>query len=76
MGLFLVLFGARLSRETFSDIIPRFGVFISRLGSNKFPVSRLREFTGKGLICLAVFGAETALFRDNRENSGNGTNRI
>ena len=47
----------------------RFGGFNSRLGPNKFPFSRLRELARKGLTYLTVFGAETALFEDNRENS-------
>ena len=46
------------------EIFPysRFGGFNSRLGSNKFPFSRLRELARKDLIYLAVFGAKTALF--------------
>jgi hypothetical protein len=47
----------------------RFGEFNSRLGPNKFPFSGLRELAGKALICLTVFGAETALFGNNRKNS-------
>jgi hypothetical protein len=69
MGLFLVLFWcAAVAR----DILPynsRFGVFNSRLGPNKFPFPPRRELPGKGLICLTVPGADTALFGNNRKNS-------
>ena len=47
----------------------RFGAFNSRLGAKKFPFSRPRELARKGLICLAIFCTETALFGWNRKNS-------
>jgi len=47
----------------------RLGEFNSRLGPNKFPGRRLRELAHKGLIYLAVSGAETALCGNNRKNS-------
>jgi hypothetical protein len=54
----------------------RLGEFDSRLGPNKFPFGRLRELALKGLIYLAVPGAKTALFGNNRKNSRlNGKNR-
>src|SRR5215471_2243499 len=62
MGLFLVLFWCAAVARAFLR-------FNSRLGPNKFPFSRLRELAGKGLIHLAVFGAKTARFENNRENS-------
>jgi hypothetical protein len=57
-------FGARLSHERFFGYHSRFGALNSRLGANKFPFSRLREFPGKGLICLALFGAKTAFLEN------------
>jgi len=54
----------------------RFDGFNSRLGENKFPFSRCRELTRNQLICLAVFGAKSALFGNNRKNSrSHGKNR-
>ena len=47
----------------------RFRGFDSRLGSNKFPFSRLRELARKVLTYLTVFGAKTAVLGENRENS-------
>jgi hypothetical protein len=69
MGLTLVLFWcASLAGEAFWDN-SRFGEFNSRLGPNKFPVSRLRELAGKGLIRLTVFAAKMAVSGENRKNS-------
>jgi hypothetical protein len=76
MGLFLVLFWCVAVARDVLRHNSGFGVFNTRLGPNKFPFSRLRELPGKGLICLAVFGAKTALFENNRENSRfHGNNR-
>src|SRR5215471_8729693 len=47
----------------------RFAAFNSRLGVNKFPFSRQREFAGKRLIYLAVVDIKTALSGSNRKNS-------
>src|SRR5712691_1136988 len=69
MGLFLVLFWCAAVARAVLRYNSRFAGSNSRLGANKFPFSRQRELAGKGLIYLAVFGADTALFRHNRENS-------
>jgi hypothetical protein len=45
----------------------RFGEINSRLGPKIPRLTELRELAGKGLICFTIFGAETALFRNNRE---------
>jgi len=69
MGLFLILFWwTRVVGEAFLDN-SRFGEFNSRLGPNKFPFSRLRELTGKGLIRFTVFASEMAKIGGNRKNS-------
>src|SRR6266567_4932119 len=76
MGRFLVLFWCAAVARAVLRYNSRFAVLNSRLGLNKFPFSRQRELPGKGLICLALFGAETALFGHNRENSRfHGNNR-
>src|SRR5712671_292774 len=76
MGLFLVLSWCAAVARDVLRYNSRFGVFNSRFGPNKFPFSLLREFAGNGLICLAVFGAKTALIENNRENSRfHGNNR-
>jgi hypothetical protein len=61
MGLFLVLFWCSAVARDAPRYNSRFGAFNSRLGPNKFPFSLLRELSGKGLICLAVFAAKTAV---------------
>jgi hypothetical protein len=47
----------------------RFGASNSRLRENKFPFSRRRELARKRLSWLVVFGVETVLSANNRENS-------
>ena len=69
MGLFLILLWGAAVTGHILRYNSRFGVFNSRLGSNKFPFSPLRELAGKDLIRLAIFGAETALMWNNRKNS-------
>jgi hypothetical protein len=72
VGVFLVLFwcaavaGAVVQRNSRNS---RLRGFNSRLGTKKFPFSRLRELPDKRLIGFAFAGAETALFEDNGENS-------
>jgi hypothetical protein len=61
MGIFLILFWCSAVARDAPRHNSRFGVFNSRLGPNKFPFSLLRELSGKGLICLAVFAAKTAV---------------
>jgi hypothetical protein len=61
MGLFLILLWCAAVTGDILRYNSRFEVFNSRLGPNKFPFSPLRELAGKDLICLAVFGAKTAL---------------
>ncbi len=76
MGFFVVLFWCAAVARGVLRHHSRFGVFNSRLGADKFPFGRLRELVGKGLICLVVFGAETALMENNRKNSRvHGNNR-
>ena len=48
----------------------RFHRFISRLGRNKFPVRRQREFSHKSMILLPIFGANRARYRRNRKIPG------
>jgi hypothetical protein len=47
----------------------QFGGFNSRLGRQKSRLDRDGELGRKGLICLAVSGAKTALAGQNRKNS-------
>src|SRR5215831_817129 len=65
MGLVLVFFW----RSVTAWIYSRLGAFNSRLGVQKFPFKALRDFACNYLIRLAVFGAKTALPRQNRKNS-------
>jgi hypothetical protein len=58
--LFLLCFSAIVEHS-------RFGEFNSRLGPNKFPFRPTRELAGKGLIWLAVLGADKALFGNNQK---------
>src|SRR5882672_4425257 len=54
----------------------QFGEFNSRLGPINSRLAGYWELAGKTLIYFAVFGAKSALFRHNRENSRfNGKNR-
>jgi len=63
MGLFQVLLWcAAVVLRGYS----RFGEFDSRLCPNKFPFPPLRELASRGLICLAVFAAKTAVIGKNR----------
>jgi len=76
MGLFLVLFWCSAVTGDILRYNSRFGVFNSRLRRRKFPFPLLRELAGKGLICLTVFAAKTAVIRRKRENSRfHGNNR-
>src|SRR6202008_1459056 len=70
MGLFLILLWCAAVTGPILRYNSRFGVFNSRLGPNKFPFSPLRELADKDLICLAVFGAKTALTWNNRKIPG------
>jgi len=64
MGLFLVLFWRSAVTGDILRYNSRFGVFNSRLGRRKFPFPLLRELAGKGLICLTVFAAKTAVIQE------------
>src|SRR5262249_30730735 len=76
MGLFLVLFWCTSIACAVLPQNSRFGALNSRLGANKFPFNGRRELTGKRLIHLILFGAETVLFSQDRENSRfHGNNR-
>src|SRR6516162_5413726 len=55
MGLFTVLFWCVAAASAILRHDSRFGVFNSRLGANKFPFSRQREFARKSLSSLVVF---------------------
>jgi hypothetical protein len=68
MGLFLVFWCATIARAILRDN-SRFGAINSRLRGNKFPFGRRRELVGNGLIYFILFGAETVLFANVRENS-------
>ena len=55
MSLFVVLFWCVAGASAVFRPDSRFGVFNSRLGGNKFPFSRQREFAREALSRLVVF---------------------
>src|SRR5690242_19558384 len=70
MGLLLVLFWyAAVARAVLwhNSHDSRLRGFNSRIGTKKYPFSRLRELPGSGLIDSAFPRVETALFEDNDE---------
>jgi len=69
MGLFLVLFWCAAIAHRVHHHNSRFGVSNSRLGADIFPFSELGELGVKFLILLIRFGAVSALFGQNRQNS-------
>jgi len=76
MGLLQGLLGRAAVARNARRRNSRFGGFNSRLAANKFPASGRRELSSKDLNCLAIFGARTALFGNNRQNSRfHGNNR-